>query len=52
MEDPEEAFLKRKQLEGTGEAAVTSRTKPRLLGDVSMASSNASADGTLRLRQV
>lgn len=52
MEDPEEAFLKRKQREGAGEAAVTSRTKARLLGDVSMAASNASADGTLRLRQV
>lgn len=52
MEDPEEAFLKLKQREGMGEPAVTSRTKPRLLGDVSMAASNASADGTLRLRQV
>eukprot|EP00903_Cladosiphon_okamuranus_P012115 g11367.t1 len=55
MEDPEEAFNRRKNgaLEGWANAttAVPNRS-PRISGDVSMAASNASEDGTIRLREM
>lgn len=59
MQDPEEAFNRRRKGLGsqgtaaaTAAAAVVSPRSPRISGDVSMAASNASEDGTLRLRQV
>lgn len=53
MEDPEEAFSRKQVGQGfqATEAAVARRPS-RFSGDVSMAASNASDDGTLRLRQV
>ena len=57
MEDPEEAFNRKRQGLGGMEGLqpmemVGSRTPSRLSGDVAMAASNTSADGTLRLRKV
>lgn len=59
MEDPEEAFNRRGGKlgsRGTAAAAAAAVAEPprwsRIPGDVSMAASNASEDGTLRLRQV
>ena len=56
MEDPEEAFNRRRTSPYDSQlAAAASANVPRctrISGDVSMAASNASEDGTLRLRQV
>lgn len=56
MEDPEEAFNRRRTAAFESQMAVAASANvprsPRLSGDVSMAASNASEDGTLRLRQV
>lgn len=55
MEDPEEAFNRRRAAldsQSAAAASVAVPRSPRISGDVSMAASNASEDGTLRLRQV
>lgn len=56
MEDPEEAFIRRRAgFQGAALAAAAAAASPRsarISGDVSMEASNASEDGTLRLRQV
>lgn len=55
MEDPEEAFNRRRAAFASQSAAAATTAvprSPRISGDVSMAASNASGDGTLRLRQV
>lgn len=54
MEDPEEAFNRRRQdLEDAAAAVLPAWSRSsRISGDVSMEASNVSEDGTLRLRQV
>lgn len=57
MEDPEEAFNRRRTPAYESQLAAAAASSnvprcPRISGDVSMAASNASEDGTLRLRQV
>lgn len=54
MEDPEEAFNRNKKGFGVPTASEPEppRERQRLTGDVSMSASNATPDGTLRLRQV
>ncbi|CAN0080425.1 unnamed protein product [Ectocarpus sp. 13 AM-2016] len=58
MEDPEEAFNRRRQgfdAQGTAAAAAAaaaSPRSPRIEGDVSMEATNGTLDGTVRLRQV
>eukprot|EP00752_Nemacystus_decipiens_P008110 g7250.t1 len=56
MEDPEEAFNRRRTAayEANLKAATSDNVPrcPRISGDVSMEASNASEDGTLRLRQM
>ncbi|CAN0435548.1 unnamed protein product, partial [Ectocarpus sp. 12 AP-2014] len=58
MEDPEEAFNRRRQgfdAQGTAAAAAAaaaSPRSPRIEGDVSMEATNGTLDGTVRLRQM
>lgn len=55
MEDPEEAFNRRRQgfdAQGTAAAAAAPPRSHRIEGDVSMEATNGSLDETVRLRQV
>lgn len=53
MDDPEEAFLRQRQGDKADPYGGPWRpSASRVSGDVSMSSSNASACGTLRLREV
>ncbi|CAN0177159.1 unnamed protein product, partial [Ectocarpus fasciculatus] len=56
MEDPEEAFNRRRQgfdAQGTAAAAAAASPRsPRIEGDVSMEATNGNLDGTVRLRQM